>query len=67
MIDLDRRYGRWPLRVWGLVLNLFGNGLAIYGALGVIGDGSRIPHLIIGAGITIICILFLAKPSKPDP
>jgi len=66
MIDMDRRYGRWPLRVWGLIVNLLGNGLAIYGVLGWIQDGSRLPHLIFGAGLTIICILLLAQPSKTD-
>jgi hypothetical protein len=66
MIDPDRRFGRWPLRVWGLMFNFFGNGLAIYGAVGLIRDGSRMPHFIIGAGLTIVCIFVLAKPSKPD-
>jgi hypothetical protein len=66
MIDLERRVGGWPLRVWGLVVNLIGNGLAIYGALGLIRDGSRMPHFTIGAGLTIICILLLAKPSQRD-
>ncbi len=63
MIELDRRLGPWSLRVWGLMINLAGNALAIYGALGVIRDGTRIPHFIIGMGITIACVLLLAKPS----
>lgn len=64
MINLDKKIGPWPLRVWGLVLNFFGNAVAIYGALGFIRDGSRLPLLIFGIVITLTCILVLAKPSE---
>jgi len=64
MIDLDRRLGLWPLRVWGLILNFIGNALAIYGAIGFIRDGSRLPLLVIGGGITLVCLLLLAKPGN---
>ena len=64
MINLDKKLGPWPLRVWGLVLNFIGNALAIYGALGFIRDGSRLSMLIIGVVITLTCILVLAKPSE---
>ncbi len=63
MIKLDRRIGPWPLRVWGLVLNFFGNALAIYGAIGVIRAGSRWPLLVVGLVLTISCLLILAKPG----
>ena len=63
MINLDKKIGPWPLRVWGLVLNFAGNAVAIYGALGFIRDGSRLPLLIFGIVITLTCILVLAKPS----
>ena len=64
MINLDRRIGPWPLRVWGLVLNFVGNAVAIYGAIGFIRDRSRLPLLIFGVVITLTCILVLAKPSE---
>ena len=64
MINLDKKLGPWPLRVWGLVLNFIGNAVAIYGALGFIRDGSRLSMLIIGVVITLTCILVLAKPSE---
>lgn len=67
MINLERRFGFWSLRVWGLILNFIGNALGIYGALGVLSDGSRLPLLLIGIGITIICILVLAVPSTRNP
>lgn len=66
-IDMDRRLGPWPARVWGLILNFVGNALAIYGAIGYIRDSSRLPCLIIGAAITLVCLLFLAIPSRPIP
>lgn len=52
-------------RVWGLILNFFGNALAIYGLAGLIRDGSRLPVFLIGAVMTFACILMLARPS-PD-
>lgn len=63
MINLDRRLGPLPLRAWGLIVNFIGNALAIYGAIGIIRDGSRLPILIIGAGLTVFCLLLLAKPG----
>lgn len=65
MINIDRRLGPWTGRVWGLILNFIGNGLAIYGAIGVIRDGSRMPMLILGLVLTIGCILLLARPCNP--
>jgi hypothetical protein len=64
MIDLEQRSGPWTVRVWGLILNFFGNALAIYGAIGVIRDGSRLPILLIGGGMTLLCIVILSKPSS---
>jgi hypothetical protein len=64
MIDLDGRLGPLSVRAWGLILNFIGNALAVFGAIGFIQDGSRLPILIIGAGMTIVCLLVLAKPSK---
>jgi hypothetical protein len=52
-------------RVWGLIFNFIGNALAIYGLAGLVRDGSRLPVFLVGAGVTLVCILVLAKPS-PD-
>ena len=64
MIDLDRRYGPWSGRVWGLIVNLAANALALYGLVGYLRDGSRLPHLAIGLVVTVACILLLARPSR---
>ena len=64
MIDLNGRLWLLPVRAWGLILNFIGNALAIYGAIGFIRDGSRLSILIIGAGLTLVCLLVLAIPSK---
>ena len=63
MMKLDTKIGPWPVRVWGLVLNFIGNAAAIYGAIGFIRNGSRLPLLILGIVITLTCILVLAKPA----
>jgi hypothetical protein len=64
MIDLEKKIGPWPIRVWGLVFNFIANALAIYGAIGFIRNGTRLSLLIIGIVITLSCILVLAKPSN---
>ena len=64
MINIDKKIGPWPLRVWGLVLNFLGNAVAIYGAIGFIRERSRLSLLIIGVLLTLTCIFLLAKPSK---
>jgi len=65
MIDLERRVGPWSLRVWGLILNFLANGLALYGAAGVLRDGSGWLLLVSGLVVTAGCMLVLAVPS-PD-
>jgi len=64
MIDLDDRYGPWSGRVWGLIVNLAANALALYGLAGYLRDGSHLPHLVIGVALTVGCIFLLAKPSQ---
>jgi hypothetical protein len=64
MIALDRRYGPWTLRVWGLIVNLAVNALALYGLVGFLRDGSHLVHLIVGSAATVACILVLAMPSR---
>lgn len=67
MIDLERRVGPASLRVWGLILNFIGNALALYGAAGVLRDGSGWPAVAIGLAITVGCVLVLAIPSPDIP
>ena len=64
MIDLDRRYGIWSLRVWGLIVNLMANALALYGLVGFLRDGTHLLPLVLGAMVSITCILVLATPSR---
>ena len=66
MINLERKLGIFTLRIWGLILNLFGNALLLYGAVGMIRDGSRIFILILGIVITVFCIIILARPSTDE-
>jgi hypothetical protein len=64
MIALDRRYGPWTGRVWGLLVNLAANALALYGLVGYLRDGSHLPHLIVGSVATATCVIILAIPSR---
>jgi hypothetical protein len=66
VMDLDRKLGHWSLRVWGLIVNLGANALALYGAAGFIRDGSRLPLLVAGCLVTLLCVSILALPSRPD-
>ena len=64
MIDLERRYGIWSLRVWGLILNLLANALALYGLVGFLRDGTHLGPFALGVLVTLACVLVLAKPSE---
>ena len=67
MIDLERRYGPFSARVWGLVLNFIANALALYGMAGFLRDGTRLLPMVAGIAATVACILVLAKPSRETP
>ena len=64
MIDVDRRYGPFSGRVWGLIVNLAANALALYGLVGFLRDGTHVIHLAIGIVGTAVCVLVLAQPSR---
>lgn len=64
MIDLDRRHGIWTARVWGLIVNLLANALALYGLVGFLRDGTHVAPLVLGILMTTACVLVLAKPSR---
>jgi len=60
---LDKKFGPFRLRAWGLILNFIGNALALYGAVGYLQNKSRLGIFIIGILLTILFIFFLAFPS----
>ena len=64
MIDLDRRYGVWSGRVWGLIVNLLANTLALFGLVGFLRDGTHLIPLIVGVLVTLACVLLLAIPNR---
>jgi hypothetical protein len=63
MIDLDRHYGPLVGRVWGLILNLLANTLALYGLVGYLRGGTHVLYLVTGLVLTALCVIMLAKPS----
>lgn len=64
IIDIDRRFGPFSGRVWGLIANLAANALALYGMVGFLRDGTRVAHLTLGIVATAACVLLLAQPSR---
>ena len=64
MIDIDRRYGPFTGRVWGLIVNLAANALALFGLVGVLRDGTRVVYLVVGGVCTVAWVIILARPSR---
>lgn len=64
MIVLDRRYGVFSGRVWGLIVNFCANTLALYGLAGYLRNGEDLGYLIVGLAITLVCIVLLARPVR---
>ena len=62
---MDRKLGRWRLRVWGLVINLVANAIALFGIVAVVEGGSP-ALLVIGATLTVVCVAALAIPPRSD-
>ncbi len=54
------------LRAWGLVVNFLGNVLALLGLSTVLRGGAGWPLLITGAGVTLLCLLMLARPVRTE-
>lgn len=63
-MNLDKKYGRFSLRVYGLILNFVFNFLALYGAAIYLKKGAAPTLMIIGLGLTLGCIILLSKPQK---
>lgn len=62
---MDRKVGPWRLRLWGLIANLVGNVLALFGVVRVVRGGS--PALLwVGGAITVACVAALALPSRGE-
>lgn len=63
MIDLDAKFGFLGWRVVGLVVNLLANGLALYGAVRLIRDGTHGSLLAAGLALSLLCVALLARPD----
>jgi hypothetical protein len=64
MIDLDRSYGPWSGRVWGLIANFASNATALYGIAGYLRDGTHLVPLVGGLLASALCVLLLARPGR---
>ena len=55
-------------RVWGLIVNLAANAMALWGVASVMRTGEGWIWIVIGGVATAICISALALPARPgDP
>ena len=61
---LERRIGPWSGRVWGLVLNLVANAVALWGVSSVMRTGSGWAWVVVGGAATAACIAVLARPAR---
>jgi len=66
MIDLEKGVGPMRLRAWGLVVNFLGNVLALLGLSMVLSEGDGWAFLIMGACVTLLCLLMLARPVRTE-
>ncbi|MFC1493211.1 hypothetical protein ACFL6O_04565 [candidate division KSB1 bacterium] len=66
IIDIDRKYGIWTVRVWGLILNLIANAAALYGIVSIMKYGHGWVFFITGLIITLGCIFTLAIPDRSE-
>ena len=60
---LERPIGPWSGRVWGLILNLAGNAIALWGVASVMRTGTGWAWIVIGGVGTAVCISALALPA----
>ncbi|MDE2664051.1 MAG: hypothetical protein OXI39_13735 [Gemmatimonadota bacterium] len=61
---LERRAGPWSGRVWGLLLNLVANAVALWGVSSVMRTGDGWTWVAVGCAATVVCIAVLARPSR---
>ena len=63
-IDLEKKIGPLRLRSWGLILNLVGNVIALYGLAAFLKTGGGQIPLVLGSLMTVTIILILSKPAE---
>ena len=65
---LERPIGPWFGRVWGLIVNLLANAMALWGVASVMRTGEGWIWIVIGGVATAACIAALALPAgSRDP
>lgn len=61
---LDKKYGPFTGRGWGLFVNFFANALAIHGAMKYMLSGGNPGEMYLGLATTLLVCLIIAVPSK---
>ena len=60
---LHRRFGPFTGRVWGLVVNLVANAVALWGVSSLMRTGSGWTWVVVGGAGTAVCVALLARPD----
>ena len=61
---LERRIGPWSGRVWGLIVNLVANAVALAGIASVMRTGGGWVWIVVGGAATVVCVAVLALPAR---
>ena len=61
---LDKKYGPFSGRCWGMFVNFFANALAIHGAMKHMLNGGSPVEMYVGIAVTVAVCLVIAVPSK---
>ena len=61
---LDRKYGPFSGRLWGLFANFFANGVAVYGAIKHMVHGEDPKTMYAGLIASAVICMVVAIPSK---
>lgn len=61
---LKRRIGPFSGRVWGLILNLIANTIALWGVSSLLRTGGGLAWIVIGGAAMVVCMAVLALPDR---
>lgn len=61
---LNKKYGPFTGRCWGLFANFIANALAVHGAIGYMLKGQNPWEMYAGLGLTAVICLIVAVPGK---
>lgn len=61
---LNKKYGPFTGRCWGLFVLFFANIIAIHGAIGYVIKGKSPGEMALGIAVTVLVSMLVAVPNK---